>query len=157
MMIKTRRKELGLTQQELADMIGLSRGRIAQWEGGDAIPDDWVKDLARELKVTPDALRENTRVVRKDSELEEWLQLLFHDHETSDVIRPTLVWMGKFMLDAALREKGVYRYSGSIQQLAQNTPGVEEGELRRQWEDLLQSGYVRPVPHTECLDLVFPE
>jgi transcriptional regulator with XRE-family HTH domain len=32
--LKQRRKELGLTQQEVADGLGISRERLSEWENG---------------------------------------------------------------------------------------------------------------------------
>ncbi len=35
--IKTLRKKLGLTQDEMAEKLDVSQGRISQWENGDAL------------------------------------------------------------------------------------------------------------------------
>ena len=36
--VKTIRRELGLTQTELATLIGVSRGAVAFWEAGTYVP-----------------------------------------------------------------------------------------------------------------------
>lgn len=37
-MIKERREELNMTQQELADKMGVSRIAVVHWEQGEALP-----------------------------------------------------------------------------------------------------------------------
>ena len=50
--IKELRKELGLTQQEMADRLGLKRNTIATYEMGKAIPSDrTIADICREFKI----------------------------------------------------------------------------------------------------------
>lgn len=59
--IKQLRKELGLTQQELADKIGIKRTTIATYECGRNIPIDAVISLiCREFNVNEAWLREGT-------------------------------------------------------------------------------------------------
>lgn len=51
--IRTKRTELGLTQQQLADTLKLSKNQIAHWEAGRARPDlNLVPALCRTLKIT---------------------------------------------------------------------------------------------------------
>ena len=55
--IQKRRKELGLTQQALADLVGVSKGTISQWESGDYSPGGQnLVNLAKSLAVSPDWL-----------------------------------------------------------------------------------------------------
>lgn len=59
--IYQKRKELHMTQQELADLIGVSRQSVAQWEGGHTCPDmDNIVLLARTLNVSCDYLLDNS-------------------------------------------------------------------------------------------------
>lgn len=52
-----KRKEHHMTQQQLADLIGVSRQSVAQWEGGHTCPDmDRMVQLARVLNVSCDYL-----------------------------------------------------------------------------------------------------
>jgi transcriptional regulator with XRE-family HTH domain len=44
--IKERRTRLGLTQQQLAQMLGVSQQTIARWESGGDVPTKYLKDLA---------------------------------------------------------------------------------------------------------------
>lgn len=55
--LKTRRKELGLTQRALADMIGYSEKSVSKWESGSAIaPSAVLPTLAKKLETSIDAL-----------------------------------------------------------------------------------------------------
>ncbi|MBB2183294.1 phosphoribosylformylglycinamidine cyclo-ligase [Lachnospiraceae bacterium MD1] len=55
--IATKRKEVGLTQQQLADKLGISFQAISKWENGSAYPNvDILYDLAIELGVTVDEI-----------------------------------------------------------------------------------------------------
>ncbi len=59
--IKQLRKELGLTQQELADKIGIKRTTIATYESGRNTPIDAVISLiCREFNVNEEWLREGS-------------------------------------------------------------------------------------------------
>ena len=55
--IAMRRKFMKLTQEELADRIGVSKSAIAKWETDGGLPDrDNLKRLSEELNVTVDDL-----------------------------------------------------------------------------------------------------
>ena len=55
--IRKYRKDRGLTQEQLADMINVSKGRISNWEQGINRPDaDILADMCRALKVSPSEL-----------------------------------------------------------------------------------------------------
>lgn len=56
--IKTRRKELGLTLQEVADYLGCSRGNVQRYESGyiSSITIETIKKLAVVLQTTTDYL-----------------------------------------------------------------------------------------------------
>ena len=56
-LIATRRKALGLTQQQLADKLHLTNKAISKWETGEGLPDISVlKDLAEVLQISTDEL-----------------------------------------------------------------------------------------------------
>lgn len=151
-MLKARRKELDLSQQQVADMVGLSRGRIAQYEGGDEIPEDVATALAKALKLNKTDLQTNLRPVRTKADLKAWKRLVFEANHKSDVLQVTLVWMADFLLDE--RDN---TYFGSIERLAANVPGVEYAELVDAWDEILESGFVRNRQDAEwALDLTFP-
>ena len=55
--IQVRRAALGLSQERLAELVGVSRQAVSKWEVGDALPDtDRLLPLARVLEITVDEL-----------------------------------------------------------------------------------------------------
>ena len=55
--IALRRKHLGLTQEELADRVGVSKSAIAKWEIDGGLPDrDNLKRLSEAINVSVDDL-----------------------------------------------------------------------------------------------------
>ena len=58
--ILKKRQERGLSQEKLAEQVGVSRQAVSKWEVGDAIPDtDKLIPLARALNITVDVLLGN--------------------------------------------------------------------------------------------------
>ena len=58
--ILKKRQERGLSQERLAEQVGVSRQAVSKWEVGDAIPDtDKLIPLARALGITVDELLGN--------------------------------------------------------------------------------------------------
>lgn len=58
--IQTKRAQRGLSQEQLAEQVGVSRQAVSKWEVGDAIPDtDKLVPLARALGITVDELLGN--------------------------------------------------------------------------------------------------
>jgi len=57
-LIKEQRAKLRMTQQNLADAIGVNKSTISRWESGDIekVPIDVVKQLAITLQTTPEHL-----------------------------------------------------------------------------------------------------
>jgi tetratricopeptide (TPR) repeat protein/transcriptional regulator with XRE-family HTH domain len=59
-----RRKALGLTQENLAGLLGVGRSTVVRWELGETEPLPWLRPkLARALQVSPDRLGELLAVV----------------------------------------------------------------------------------------------
>lgn len=56
--IALRREQIGMTQQELADIVGVSKASISRWESGDIsnMRRDRIQKLANALKVSPVSL-----------------------------------------------------------------------------------------------------
>ena len=74
--IKERRKALGLSQDELAEMAGTNQGQISRYENGESIPmADVLEALARGLDCSADwllGLTDNANLQTiSESELEE--------------------------------------------------------------------------------------
>ena len=58
--ILTKRQARGMSQEKLAELIGVSRQAVSKWEVGDAIPDtDKLIPLAKALGITVDELLGN--------------------------------------------------------------------------------------------------
>jgi transcriptional regulator with XRE-family HTH domain len=54
-----RRKAIGLSQERLAEAMGIDRGTVARWELAESAPQPWSRpSLARILKVSVDELAE---------------------------------------------------------------------------------------------------
>ena len=54
-----RRKELGLTQEALAGLLGVERSTVVRWERGDTEPQPWFRPkLAKALRVSAERLEE---------------------------------------------------------------------------------------------------
>lgn len=68
--IKKRRKELGLTQKELADKLNVSFQAISKWETGETLPDtSLLLILCNELETSVDTLLNGGVVVSKSKKL----------------------------------------------------------------------------------------
>lgn len=70
--LKNARKDAGMTQQELADTIGVRQKDISRWENGDRTPGIVaLADLCRALHVSADVLLETGKgeiYMKKDSQ-----------------------------------------------------------------------------------------
>ena len=67
--ILKKRQARGLSQEKLAELVGVSRQAVSKWEVGDAIPDtDKLIPLARALGISVDELLGN---VPEEEEVQE--------------------------------------------------------------------------------------
>ena len=66
--LKTRRKELGLTMYEVAKKVGVSEGTISRWESGDIenMRRDKIVAIAKALNITPSVIMgwEDTPIIK---------------------------------------------------------------------------------------------
>lgn len=84
--IQKERTRLGLSQEKLAEQVGVSRQAVSKWEVGDAVPDtDKLLPLARALGISVDTLLDNQpqqtqpEVSQTEGERHpEWLALYWH-------------------------------------------------------------------------------
>ena len=66
--IQKKRNECGMSQEQLAELIGVSRQAVSKWEVGDAIPDtDKLVPLARALNISVDELLGNVQDAQSDA------------------------------------------------------------------------------------------
>ena len=78
--IANRRKFMGLTQEEMAEKVGVSKSAIAKWETNRGLPDrDNLKSLSEVINVSVDDLH---RLIVKPNQLEDDFQV----NITGDVI-----------------------------------------------------------------------
>lgn len=78
--IANRRKFMGLTQEEMAEKVGVSKSAIAKWETNRGLPDrDNLKSLSEVINVSVDDLH---RLIEKPNQQEEDFQV----NITGDVI-----------------------------------------------------------------------
>lgn len=62
--LKLFRKKFGLTQEQIAERLGVSRQAVAKWERGDSLPDiDNIIALADMYEVTIDSLVRNMTTI----------------------------------------------------------------------------------------------
>ncbi len=86
--IKQIRKELGLTQQALADKLSVQRNTIAMYEMGRTTPSDAViRSICRELNVNEEWLRTGSGEMliqqTRDEQIEAFVGSLMADEEDS--------------------------------------------------------------------------
>ena len=121
--IQAKRTALGLSQEALAERVGVSRQAVSKWEVGDAVPDtDKLVPLARALGVSVDELLGNVPEGPPPEEKEEhaapgqkgpgwfalhwyWLGLLDADSAAGDAVVP-----GRCADDLLRGERGIYGY-----------------------------------------------
>ncbi|MGE0003227.1 MAG: helix-turn-helix domain-containing protein [Candidatus Izemoplasmatales bacterium] len=69
--IQERRKELGMSQETLAERVGVSRQAISKWEREDGLPDLYnLKKLSEVLEVSIDALMASTPPKENETPIE---------------------------------------------------------------------------------------
>ena len=67
--IQRKRTVLGLSQEGLAERVGVSRQAVSKWEVGDAVPDtDKLIPLARALNISVDELLGNAPLPAREEE-----------------------------------------------------------------------------------------
>ena len=67
--ISTLRKSKGITQDDLASRLSVSRQTISKWENGSALPDAYnLKEIARVFEVSVDELLDDEREVTPKNE-----------------------------------------------------------------------------------------
>ena len=70
--IRKYRQELGISQKELAKRVGVSNGRVSNWEQGLNRPDaDMLAELCQALEVSPSVLLD-VRLADEELSDEEW-------------------------------------------------------------------------------------
>lgn len=82
--IASTRKELGLTQQELANKISVTDKAVSKWERGVSLPDTAILErLAKELDVSIDELINGEKSIKKDNLILEEVNKKIHEIENN--------------------------------------------------------------------------
>lgn len=108
------RKKRGLTQEEVAEHLGVSRQTISKWEVDETLPDICqFKHLAQLYRVTLDELLEY------DAEVEEIQRVIQHtSEETQKKVDWTKLWGQKYpVLTIYQQEVDLNRYTAPLKEL----------------------------------------
>lgn len=69
--IVARRKALGMTQEQLAQKLGVSAKVVSKWETGRSLPDTaFLFDLCTSLQIAPEELLACTRTIEEENTAE---------------------------------------------------------------------------------------
>ncbi len=81
--IAKKRKELNLTQEQLAERLGISNKTVSKWETGKCMPDySVIKNLCEELKISVSELMDG-------EEADEKSVRVYDDEQILDLLRRT--------------------------------------------------------------------
>lgn len=84
--IAHRRKELGMTQRQLAEILGVTNKAVSKWETGQGMPDvGMLPELSRALGVTVDEILDGKEVVREDLPTEAVIEVLPYEGSLLDL------------------------------------------------------------------------
>src|SRR6266404_1621201 len=86
--LAARRKSVGLSQEGLADALGVDRSTVARWESGETEPQPWIRPrLARTLAVSMDELTELLATGgTAEPEAQERLRFALEHPQTADLV-----------------------------------------------------------------------
>ena len=107
LMIKNLRKSKGITQEQLADSIGVSLMTVRRWEWGNTAPNsNMLKKLAEVLNTTPENL--------------------LNDNTNENVILSTTENISALKDNDAAKKELVYEWGGGHRLALPNTPETRE-------------------------------
>ena len=127
--IREARRKCGLSQEQLAERLSVSRSAIAKWETDKGLPDVGnLKILARLLNVSVDQLLDETQAV-DDLVIRETYQLAAYGYGCKRVKKDRVV-RSKFP-DAVIYPLLARQELADLGSLADNTPDCRENPLDR--------------------------
>lgn len=115
------RRNRGLTQEEVAECLGVSRQTISKWEVDETLPDICqFKRLAQLYRVTLDELMDY------DADVQEIQRVIQHtSEETQKKVDWTKVWGQKYpVLNTYQQEVEISRYTGPLKELLEDLEKV---------------------------------
>lgn len=159
--IRTYRKQKGMTQEEMANRLGVTTPAVNKWENGNSQPDiTLLAPIARLLGISLDELlsfREelstdeiNNIIKELDAKLETetyaevfgWAQNLLHEYPNCN----QLIWQTALVLDASRLTRTVEnadQYDEPINRYYQTALKDEDPQIRKQAADSLFGFFVR--------------
>lgn len=159
--IKNHRKNLGITQEEMANRLGVTAPAVNKWERGNALPDAaLLAPIARLLKITTDELL-SFRDELTEAEINQYLSQVQADlksksfHEVFLAIKKkieeypnceNLIWQAAVILDAKREEAELLNqedYDQTIIGWYERCLLSSNEQIRRQAADLLFHLYYR--------------
>lgn len=107
--IKEQRKNLGLTQTELGEKLGVQKNAVSKWETGrvDDIPGSKIKAMAALFGVTPSYLIDDEAVTVEHPDFDDFTYAM--QNETKDLTemdKQILLSMARQLNDARKRKNG---------------------------------------------------
>ena len=97
--IAKKRKELNLTQEQLAERLGISNKTISKWETGKCMPDyAVVKNLCEELKVSVSELMDGEEADDKSVRVYDDEQILDLLRRTQELERQKIMLTGVILI-----------------------------------------------------------
>ena len=152
--VRQRREELGLTAQDVADNLGISRGLVSQWETQKkAIKEKYYAGLCDVLDMDIEDLTGAIAYVADEEGLLPYRKKIFGDHSLSPHVQVVLIWLSNL----ARERDGVMTYTGSLSRVADSIRSLTGDQVRAAWDGVLESPYVER--HTDAeweLRLVLP-
>lgn len=138
MIVRERRKQLGLTQGQLGDRLGVSGQAVSNWERSvEPIPEARFRDLAEALEMSVSQIVGEKRYVR-ESELDRWRDMVFDEATVHPHAQLLLLWISR----KSRVVDGVATYIGSVEHAATLVRSLDLEQVKKAWPHLLSSDYV---------------
>ena len=138
MQVRERRKELGLTQSELAARLEVTGAAISSWERGEKpVPEGRYRDLADALELSVSQLVGEKRYAR-EGELGSWRDMVFDETTVHPHAQLLLLWLSR----KSRTVDGVAAYVGSMEHAATLVHALDIEQVRKAWPHVLSSDYV---------------
>lgn len=168
---REKRLKLGMNQDDAGDLLGVGQTTVSNWEKTGNIPFARIDEIASEMQIDADLLRETTRSVpqNRDEDIPEvpqtpyaigrhrraeWLSLVMRDAALSSRARTSLAMFAdeKFLRNDRSPECFINKYD-----LVEENPDVNEENRDDVWAEILASKYVEPLAdNNRVLLLTFP-
>lgn len=114
--IALKRKEKNLTQEQLAERLGISNKTVSKWECGKCMPDyNIIEPLCRELDITVSELMTGVERKKEKNDVFEDMQLLDMLERIQCMERQKLLLFGMVLISVGIAVCAVSRLFGGSQ------------------------------------------